>query len=101
MSQTDNPEQNRAQRTYNLTLAAVAGQVGCLTLTIIVVALFGGLWIDSRLDTRPLATIILMVASVPITLVAMFWVVKKTTGKLKFPSQSKSESESDLTQEDA
>ncbi|MEN8172749.1 MAG: AtpZ/AtpI family protein [Chloroflexota bacterium] len=101
MSQTETHENNRAQRTYNLTLAAVAGQVGCLTLTIIVVALFGGLWIDSRLDTRPLATIILMIASVPITLVAMFWVVKKATGKIKFPSPPEPESESNLTQEDA
>lgn len=99
MSQTENLAQNRAQRTYNLTLAAVAGQVGCLTLTIIVVALFGGLWLDSRLDTRPLVTVILMVVSVPVTLVAMFWVVKKATSKMILPSQP--ESESNLKQEDA
>ena len=99
MSQTENSDQNRAQRAYNLTLAAVAGQVGCLTLTIIIVALFGGLWIDSRLDTRPLATIILMVVSVPITVVTMIWVVKKATGKMILPSQPKSDS--NLTQEDA
>ena len=99
MSQPEKHGQNRAQRTYNLTLAAVAGQVGCLTLAIIVAALFGGLWLDSRLDTRPMATIILMVASVPVTVVTMIWVVKKATGKMILPSQPKSDS--DLTQEDA
>jgi hypothetical protein len=99
MSQSENRDQNRIQRTYNLTLAAVAGQVGCLTLLIIIVALFGGLWLDSRLDTRPLATIILMVVSVPITVVTMIWVVKKATGKMILPSQRKSDS--NLTQEDA
>jgi len=77
------PEKNRAQYTFNLTLAAVAGQVGCLTLLIVLAALFGGLWLDNHLDTRPVVTIILMIASVPITLVMMFWVVRKATSQMK------------------
>jgi F0F1-type ATP synthase assembly protein I len=53
-----------------------------LTLVIVLVALFGGLWLDNRFGTRPWITIILMVGSVPITLVAMFWVVRKATARI-------------------
>ncbi len=83
----DKPDEPRGQYAFNLTLAAVAGQVGCLTLFIVLAALFGGLWLDNQFDTRPLFTIILMVASVPVTLVLMFWVVKKATSRIKTSSK--------------
>ena len=83
MGQTGNqPEEGRSQYAFNLALAAVAGQVGCLTLVIVIMALFGGLWLDSRFQTRPMFTILLMVGSVPVTLVAMFWVVRKATARI-------------------
>lgn len=84
MSPSSNqPENNRAQYAFNLTLAAVAAQVGCLTLVIVLAALFGGLWLDSRFDTRPMITVILMVLSVPVTLVVMFWIVRSATSRLQ------------------
>lgn len=79
----DREERNRTQYAFNLTLAAVAGQVGCLTLVIVLAALFGGLWLDNYLQTRPMFTVILMVASIPVTLVLMFWVVKAATSRLQ------------------
>ncbi len=79
----DQSGKNRKEFAFNLALSVVVGQVGCLTLVIILAALFGGLWLDRYLDTRPLFTIILMVASVPITLVMMFWVVRKATTKFQ------------------
>jgi F0F1-type ATP synthase assembly protein I len=79
---SDKPEKDRAQYALNLTLAAVAGQVGCLTLLIILAALFGGLWLDTRFDTKPMFTVGLMIASIPVTLVGMFWVVRKATANL-------------------
>jgi hypothetical protein len=83
MSQTgEKPDRDRSLRVFNLTLAAVAGQAGCLTLVVIFAALFLGLWLDNLFDTRPLLTVVLMVASVPITLVLMFWMVRKTTARL-------------------
>ena len=81
---------NRAQYIFNLTLAAVAGQVGFLTLCIVLVALFGGLWMDKRFDTKPLFTVILMLASVPVTLVMMFWVVRNATSRIKTVPPKKS-----------
>jgi F0F1-type ATP synthase assembly protein I len=83
MSQKDvQPKGDRGRYAFNLTMAAVAGQVGCLTLAVIFIALFGGLWLDNYFQTRPMITIILMIGSVPVTLVAMFFVVRATTARM-------------------
>ena len=42
MSQPEKQGKDRFQYAMNLTLASIAGQVGCLTLVIIFVALFAG-----------------------------------------------------------
>jgi formate hydrogenlyase subunit 4 len=82
MSQTgDQPDKRGVARSLNLALAMVTGSVGCLTLIIIFVALFLGRWLDRQFNTSPLITIGLMVASVPVTLVVMFWVVRAVTAR--------------------
>lgn len=53
----------------------VIGQVGCLTLVIILAALIAGLWLDNQFQTRPLFALVLVLASVPITIFLMFRVV--------------------------
>lgn len=73
----------RLQYALNLTLASVAGQVGCLTVVVIFVALIGGLWLDKWLGTRPLFTILLLVGSVPVTLFLMFRIVRAATERIK------------------
>lgn len=83
MSNTDDQGKDRLQHAYNLTLASVAGQVGCLTLVIIIAALFIGLWLDNTFDTKPLFTLVLMIGSVPVTLVLMFKIVTTATKHLK------------------
>ena len=83
MSDKDGQKQDRGQYALNMTLAAVAGQVGCLTLTIIIVTLFGGLWLDNTLGTRPLFTVLLLIGSIPVTIILMFWVVRKATAHIK------------------
>jgi len=92
MSQTDQKEgKNHSRHTFNLALAAMAGQVGCLTTIIVVTALFAGLWIDSRFNTRPTFTIVLVILSVPLTLAVMLWVVKNITSRIKTATQQKTE----------
>ena len=76
-----------------MTLAAVAGQVGCITVFIIAIALLAGLWLDNQLGTRPLFLIGLLLASVPVTLITMFWVVRQATSRIKNESSSKQASE--------
>lgn len=74
---------NRIQYALNMTMVAVAGQVGCLTVGVIIVSLILGLFLDRQLDTRPVFTIVFLIGSIPVTLVAMFWVVKKATSQVK------------------
>ena len=94
---SDRHEKDRSQYAFNLTLAAVAGQVGCLTIAIVLAALFGGLWLDARFNTKHLFTIGLMIASVPVTLVMMFWVVRAATSRLQVGTKQNTEG----SQEDA
>jgi F0F1-type ATP synthase assembly protein I len=49
-------------------LAGIVGQIGCITVIIIAVALGAGILIDRFLDTRPIFTILFLVGSVPVTL---------------------------------
>ncbi len=67
----------------NVTLAVVAGQVGCLTLLIVLAAVLGGLWLDQRFQTKPILTIVLLVVSIPISLLVMLGVVRSATRRIK------------------
>jgi F0F1-type ATP synthase assembly protein I len=49
-------------------LAGIVGQIGCITVIIIALALGAGVMIDRFLDTRPIFTILFLVGSVPVTL---------------------------------
>ncbi|MEX2143873.1 MAG: AtpZ/AtpI family protein [Anaerolineales bacterium] len=81
----------------NLTLAAVVGQVGCLTVLIIVAALMAGLWLDGLFGSRPIFIVGLLLASVPVTLILMFWVVRKATSRWQsdYSSQETQQSQED------
>ncbi|MGD0610011.1 MAG: AtpZ/AtpI family protein [Anaerolineales bacterium] len=82
---SESPDQGKNQRQYaiNMTLASVAGQVGCLTLIIIFAALFAGLGLDKLLNTKPVFTLILLIGSVPLTLILMFRIVKAATDRMR------------------
>lgn len=83
MGQIPEPKRNRKQYWLNLTLAGLAGQVGCVTLIIVLVAVFLGLWLDARFETRPTFTIVLLLVSIPVSLVAMLFIVRLFTSKIK------------------
>jgi len=69
------PDKDHALRALQMALLGVIGQVGCLTLVIILVALVAGLWLDNQFQTRPLFTLILVITSIPVTLYLMVRVV--------------------------
>lgn len=83
MIQKPESEQDRKQYWMNLTLAGAAGQVGCVTLVIVIAAVLGGLWLDSRLDTKPVFTLVFLIASIPVSLVVMLRIVRLVTSKMK------------------
>lgn len=87
---SNQPADDRKQFNQSLVLGAIVGQVGCLTLLIVLAALFGGLWLDNRFDTRPIFTVVLMLGSIPLTLVAMFWTVRKATARLQTTQKTSS-----------
>ena len=85
------------QRFFNLTIAALVGQIGCLTMLIILGAVFGGLWLDARFNSKPAFTIGLLVASIPVSLLLMFVIVRSAIAKIKTgPAQSKNSQEAGL-----
>ena len=86
---------DRKQQWINLTLAGLVGQVGCLTLVIILAAVLGGLWLDKQFGTRPALTIGLLIASVPVSLVAMLFIVRKATSLIKTGPKHEDHSEED------
>lgn len=85
----------KKQNRFNLLVAAVTGQVGCLTLVIILAAVLGGRALDDHLNTKPWFTLGLLIASIPLSLVLMFFVVRKTVSKLKLEKPQEKRSEED------
>ncbi|MFQ5399348.1 MAG: AtpZ/AtpI family protein [Anaerolineae bacterium] len=60
--------QNQEQINQAALLASVVGQVGCLIVVIIGLALGAGLLLDNLLGTKAIFTVLFMVGSVPIAL---------------------------------
>jgi len=64
-------------------LIVMIGQVGCLSIIIILLSVVGGLWLDQQLGTKPLLTLILLFAGVPISIIVMLLVARRTISKIK------------------
>lgn len=69
----------------NMTYAAMAGQSGCVSVILILGSLFLGLWLDSVLDTRPAFTLVLILLSIPLSLVTMVYMVLGATNRITPP----------------
>jgi F0F1-type ATP synthase assembly protein I len=84
MTQSD---QNK-QGIFQTLLIVVVGQVGCLTLVIILVSVFGGLWLDKTFGTKPLFTLILLFAGIPLSVLLMLSVARRTLARLKAKAEA-------------
>lgn len=69
-------------RARNLSYAAAAGLTGCATLLLVAVALMIGLWLDTRFGVRGPFTIILLLASVPVSLLVMVRVAVRLVSRI-------------------
>ena len=76
-------QQISLQDKKNMLLAALLGQIGVLTLAIVLGAALGGLALDAKLGTKPWFTIGLLIASIPVSLLLMVWIARKTVAKIK------------------
>jgi len=79
MAQSD---ENRRNLVTTL-LIVVIGQVGCLTLVVILASVFGGLWLDNAFGTKPIFTMVLLFAGIPLSVILMLYVSRKALARLK------------------
>jgi hypothetical protein len=89
MPQPPPSPKDRVRYWLNLTLAGFAAQAGCVTLLIVLAAVFGGLWLDARLGTKPALTMVLLVISIPVSIVVMLFLVRAATKRIKAGSITK------------
>jgi F0F1-type ATP synthase assembly protein I len=78
----------------NSLLIVMIGQVGCLTLVIILASVFGGLWLDRTFGTKPVFTLVLLLAGVPISVLVMLVVARRTLARLKDQAEKDTDSSS-------
>jgi len=101
MDEASNPKKQKSS--LNISLLIVVGLVGVLTLVILLGAVLGGIWLDNTYNTKPTFTIILIIASIPVSLVVMFVVVrsaaKRITAQLKSEPSKPKEEVADLGRE--
>ncbi len=78
----------------NTLLVVMVGQVGCLTLVIILASVFGGLWLDKTFGTKPVFTLVLLLAGIPVSVMVMLVVARRTLARLKDKAEKDSETSS-------
>jgi F0F1-type ATP synthase assembly protein I len=85
MSQPDEKKADR-QQLLSMTMAGLASQIGCLTVVIVLLALFGGLWLDRTFDTKPIFTILFVLVSAPLSLGMTFWFAMRAARRVNPPT---------------
>ncbi len=79
----------KSRSILNTLLIVMIGQVGCLTLVIILASVFGGLWLDKTFGTKPVFTLALLFAGIPISVLVMLVVARRTLARLKEQAEEK------------
>jgi F0F1-type ATP synthase assembly protein I len=79
MNRTDGKNQDEFRAAVTMTVVWVAG----LTLLIIFAGLFAGVLLDKLLNSKPIFTILLTIASIPLTIYATFRVVKAASRRIQ------------------
>lgn len=69
----------------DISVLGLAGRIGCLNLLIIGAALFAGLWLDDHFGTRPFITLVLVVVSMPVALIAVIRLALSIVKQLQHP----------------
>lgn len=71
------PEDPRVPAEVSRRAIRLGSEVGFSTLFLILGAVFGGLWLDGLLGTRPLLTLILVLGTVPVSLYLTYRMARK------------------------
>jgi hypothetical protein len=86
--------ERKGRKILSTLLVVMVGQVGCLTLVIILASVFGGLWLDNTFGTKPVFTLALLFAGIPISVLVMLVVARRTLARLK--EQAEKETDNSL-----
>jgi F0F1-type ATP synthase assembly protein I len=84
--------EQKGRKILSTLLIVMIGQVGCLTLVIILASVFGGLWLDNTFGTKPVFTLALLFAGIPISVLVMLVVARKTLARLKEEAENEKDS---------
>ncbi len=79
----DNQQTPAARRLNHLKIAIISGQAGCATLTVVLAALFIGLWLDSQLGQRGPLTFGLLILSIPLSLALMLHITLRAIRRMQ------------------
>ncbi len=82
LPEEDKSQTAAAQDSLKLAFSLLA-QVGVWSIGLLLIALFGGLWLDRVLNTGRVITIVLLLASFPATLYIIYRVALSTVAKIK------------------
>ena len=82
--------EHKGRSILNTLLIVMIGQVGCLTLVIILASVFGGLWLDKIFNTKPVITLALLFAGIPVSVLVMLSVARRTLARLKDQAEKES-----------
>jgi F0F1-type ATP synthase assembly protein I len=85
--------EQKGRRILNTLLIVMIGQVGCLTLIIILASVFGGLWLDQTFGTKPVFTLALLFAGIPVSVFVMLTVARRTLARLKEQAEKEQDTE--------
>ena len=85
----------KGQGILSTLLIVMVGQVGCLTLIIILASVFGGLWLDNTFGTKPVFTLALLFAGIPVSVLVMLVVARRTLARLK--DEAENEKDPDIS----
>ncbi len=72
----------------NTLLIVLIGQMGCLTLIVIALSVLAGLWLDSVFHTKPILTLVFLLAGVPISVILMVFVGRKSLERFRLKNEA-------------
>ena len=84
MTRSDKSQQN----VINTLLIVLIGQMGCLTFVVILITVLAGLWLDNTFHTKPIFTLVLLLAGIPLSVILMVFIGRKTLARLKEQEES-------------
>jgi F0F1-type ATP synthase assembly protein I len=86
--------EQKGRKILSTLLIVMIGQVGCLTLIIILASVFLGLWLDQTFGTKPILTLALLLAGIPVSVLVMLTVSRRTLARLKEQAENDTDTSS-------